>query len=171
MKISFYCNCWKVLHYRYHQVDIIPISFFKGLCRKLAFQTAVSPECDGHSTWTAALLDGSATLTPQNDFCMFATKNIKDKKLPSKWLPGRKHLILFETGVAAVLVPSERSTSSPFALINMAPWLPVYPTRPSPRGLVGYPSSHPMLALLLSRQPMNKLSTWATPLLSITSWF
>lgn len=33
------------------------------------------------------------------------TQKIKNKKLPSKWLPGRKHLILAETGVEAVLVP------------------------------------------------------------------
>lgn len=41
-------------------------------------------------------------------------KKIKNKKLPSKWLPGRKHLILAETGVESVLVPPAWFHFSPF---------------------------------------------------------
>lgn len=50
---------------------------------------------------------------------MLPTKNAKNtkkkyKKLPSKWLPGRKHLILAETGVAAILVSPAWFYFSPF---------------------------------------------------------
>lgn len=41
-------------------------------------------------------------------------KKIKNKKLPSKWLPGRKHLILAETGVESVLVPPAWFHFNPF---------------------------------------------------------
>lgn len=57
---------------------------------------------------------------PQNDPYMLATekniykKNKIQKKLPSKWLPGRKHLILVETGVESILVPPAWFLFSPF---------------------------------------------------------
>lgn len=58
-------------------------------------------------------------LTPGNDGYIFATeqKSIKiktEKKLPSKWLPGRKHLILAETGFESVLVPPAQFHFGPF---------------------------------------------------------
>ena len=49
------------------------------------------------------------------------------KKPPSKWLPGRKHLILaLKQGSNPSLFHQPDFTSAPFTLINMAPWLPVY---------------------------------------------
>lgn len=52
-------------------------------------------------------------------------KRKKHKKLPSKWLPDGKHLILAPTGLrpcsTLVIFPT-----TPFTLINMAPWLPLY---------------------------------------------
>ncbi|KAG5868957.1 hypothetical protein JTB14_026264 [Gonioctena quinquepunctata] len=69
---------------------------------------------------------------------MFTTKSGKNKKqkLPSKWLPGRKHLILAETGVESVLVPLAGFYFNPFHPYKYGALIASIPSRvSSPRGL------------------------------------